>query len=80
MIPVQPFTFIFPCERCRCETPHIIQFMSFDAEKHIVNFMATCEYCEEEADDDNEIVGFTASLPVSEWNKITPLADEIVLN
>ena len=80
MIPVQPFTSIFFCERHRCETPHIVQFMSYDPKTNAVNFMATCEECDEEVIDDKEVIGFTASLLATEWDRITPAEDNLVLN
>ena len=80
MIPVQPFTALFFCERHRCDMPHIVQFMSYDKESHIVNFMATCEECDEELQHVEAIVGFTASLPVREWDKITPEVDNPIFN
>lgn len=81
MIPVQPFIADFYCQRCRDVKNHTVLFMSFIADTQVVNFMAICCDCEEEAEDyDEEPVGFTASMPASEWDKITPLDDEIIVN
>lgn len=80
MIPVQPFVSEFFCQRHQCQMIHDVQFMEYDPATNTVTFMATCEECEEEAEDDKEIIGFTASLPAPEWDKITPLEDNVIFN
>ena len=75
MIPVRPFLQPFYCERCRSREEHLVTFLSYNPETQMVSFLAECSECEEE-----EVYGFTASLPIHVWNKITPVEDEIILN
>ena len=77
---MQPFTAIFYCERHRCNLPHVVQFMNYDTKTNAVSFLATCEECEEEAEENEDIIGFTASLPAPEWDKITPGEDNPSFN
>lgn len=60
--------------------PHIVQFMEYNPTTNTVSFMATCEECEEESEEDKDIIGFTASLPAPEWDKITPIEDNLIFN
>lgn len=80
MIPVQPFTYLFFCERHKCEMPHIVQFMKYETKSNLVKFMATCEECDQELDEAERVVGFTALLPVEEWDLITPIEDNLIFN
>jgi hypothetical protein len=71
---------MFFCEGHGCEMPHVVQFINYNPITNLVSFIATCEECEEESYSEKAIVGFTASLPACEWDKITPLEDNPSIN